>query len=519
MDRAQRDRMLADFLEGRLGEPDCEALLTELRADEEFMGSAAGELMVRRFLEQKQFPEGAFTDQVLGTLLEEQSQEDITDEVLIDLQRYRGRQRRRTWVTAGFAAAAMLALGLFLAGLFEKPVSSIVRVVAAEGVGTLNSRALESGKMIRLRRGLLELELNGGESRVVIEAPASFQVVSARHLKLESGRCFAEMETGKTGLRIETPSGDALDLGTKFAVEVNSPSEMNVHVFDGEVEVSSGQVKKRLSEGEAAAFEESGKVASLDANSDVFVHRVPNGIAMESSFLHWSFDEGSGEVVEATGTDPQVELGKGRFLTKEGETGTPEWTSGVVGSALSFDRNSWIETDHPGITGNQDRTVACWAKVPANEGEGTAPLVAWGLSHQSESQMRKSWVMLVDLFQQGSTNRYGQVRINAGKYHTTGTTNLRDGRWHHVAGVAMKGDRGTTILIYVDGELENVSRHHLSIETDTTDQKSKSVQFGRNLFSPRPLFRGSLDEVYVFDSALSGDEVRQLMNLRQPARE
>ena len=512
MNKAERDRLLAEFLEGDLSDADCQPLLDALRGDDDFQDAAARELMVKRYLQQQQFPRKAFTNQVMETLRGDGSQGDLTDDVIADLQRYRRRQRNRAWIGAVLAAAATLMLGFFLAGSFDKTVRPIVRVVAAEGVGTLNSQALESGQMIRLERGLLELELNGGESRVVIEAPASFQVVSARHLKLESGRCFAEMEEGNSGLRIETPAGDALDLGTKFAIDVRSSNEMEVHVFDGEVEVSSGEVKKRLTEGEAAAFEDSGTIAPMDANAGMFVHRVPSGIAKESSFLHWSFDEGSGDVVEANGTDSKISLGKGQFFNRDDDSASAKWASGVVGSALEFDGNTWIQTSHAGISGGRDRTVACWVKLPVDEGDETDPLIAWGLDHASKSDRGKSWQMVVTRHRQRSSNS-GKVRINVGKYNAFGTTDLRDGQWHHIAAVTMEGDLGTTILIYVDGELENVKRGSRFIETVTTDQKSKPIQFGRHLFAPKQLFRGSLDEVYLFDSALSGDEVRQVMKL------
>ena len=67
---------------------------------------------------------------------------------------------------------------------------------------------------MKLQQTILELDLSG-KARVVIEAPAAFTVVSPLHVRLDQGRCFAEMVKGTSGLRIETPSGNAFDFGTR----------------------------------------------------------------------------------------------------------------------------------------------------------------------------------------------------------------------------------------------------------------------------------------------------------------
>jgi hypothetical protein len=94
---------------------------------------------------------------------------------------------------------------------------------------------------------------------------------------------------------------------------------------------------------------------------------------------------------------------------------------------------------------------------------------------------------------------------------------LRDGQWHHVAAVAINSDYGAVILLYVDGELENVVRGNVSqpLETATEHKQSEPISFARNLNQQGRLLRGALDEVYVFETALSGDEIRQLMHAHE----
>ena len=50
-----------------------------------------------------------------------------------------------------------------------------------------------------------------------------------------------------------------------------------------------------------------------------------------------------------------------------------------------------------------------------------------------------------------------------------------------------------------------------AFETETSNVDSEPIQFGRRLFLGRQFMRGSLDEVYIIQSALSGDQIRDLM--------
>lgn len=421
-----------------------------------------------------------------------------------------------TWAL-GCSAAALIAIGLFL---FLRPpaIDSGIRIVAAEGVGTLNREALESGKEIQLHEGILELELNR-ESRVVLEAPATFQVLSSRHLFLSSGRCFAEMPKGKSGLRIETPAGEALDLGTKFAVEVSSANEMKVHVFDGAVEVSGGDARKRLTEGQGLTLTETGKSSSVSANSSLFVPRVPQALVKDTPYLHWPMDEGEGMIVRANGHDMDASPAQGSFvIDKSGQSG-PLWIKGVKKTGLAFERDSWIKTGHDGVSGDQDRTVACWVKLPAEEqSTEVAPLIAWGYYKKKDSEsLGKSWMLAVSPHKEKKRKEpYGVLRLGVRGQDTFGHTNLRDGKWHHVAAVAMSGTYGTSILLYVDGKLEKTRRGMVAegLKTSTDPKEARPIMFGRHLWARELLLRGSLDEIYLFGDALSGDEIRQLMNLQ-----
>ena len=506
MDKSSPDKKLAGWMEGELSEEESRELLAQMRNDSELRSAAAKHLIVKRLLAQQAIPSGDFTAQVLNVLRGDESPaESLTGGVIDRLQRQRRRQRR---IIRGSVAVAAAAVVLLAASLLFPPTAEIpsVRVVAAEGVGTLDFERLERGGAVELQNGILELELSG-DTRVVFEAPATFNILSPRHIRLTAGRCFAE---GGSGLRIETPSGEALDLGTRFGVEVLSPRAMEVHVFDGAVEVSDSQGATQLVEGQGLILEGTGTRKELSAQPAQFVSHVPRPVESRKPILYWGFNEESGDRVFAKGRAADAAAATGVLRSEGGPL--PAFAPGVFGTALEFDgKSQWVSTEHFGVSGDQDRTVACWVKLPGDwKNPDRAPILSWGLVDSRQSG--KGWMLSVTPFFKRHPEYFGRLRLSVGEQQVVGTTDLRDGRWHHVAAIVAGGENGPAALLYVDGKLENVTRNSIeSVETETSGQDAEPIRFGRQIFWDDLFMRGALDEVYLFDAALSGDQVRSLM--------
>jgi len=79
-----------------------------------------------------------------------------------------------------------------------------------------------------------------------------------------------------------------------------------------------------------------------------------------------------------------------------------------------------------------------------------------------------------------------------------------DGQWHHVLGV----NDGSNLLIYIDGTLRNSNFLGGSIDNSTAD-----VNIGRRDYSTSEFpFTGNIDEVAIFNSALSFPDVTTIYN-------
>jgi hypothetical protein len=104
-----------------------------------------------------------------------------------------------------------------------------------------------------------------------------------------------------------------------------------------------------------------------------------------------------------------------------------------------------------------------------------------------------------------------------------GTTDLRDNQWHHIAVVMYGGSRAsiaTNVMLYVDGKPEIVTRKtRIEINTDVLNA-GHGLWLGRNVAFPDPVrkgdpgprfFKGDVDEVFIFNAALSHEEINVLM--------
>ncbi len=80
------------------------------------------------------------------------------------------------------------------------------------------------------------------------------------------------------------------------------------------------------------------------------------GNASADLVAHWRFDESSG----TTALDSS---GNGLNGTLEGD---PQWVPGVIGGALEFDGDDYVDFGAPEVFdfGTEDFTITAWIKMP-----------------------------------------------------------------------------------------------------------------------------------------------------------
>jgi hypothetical protein len=213
---------------------------------------------------------------------------------------------------------------------------------------------------------------------------------------------------------------------------------------------------------------------------------------MEGLIGAWLFDEDSGgEAKDASGNGHDGEL-----------VGNATWEkNGRFGSALSCDGSEAyvMVPDHEDFEFAGDFTIACWFQndTPPSDHSG---LVTKGYDKPSGAGGdAKPWY-LVYFLTSGTVDLYLRDASSVNS-RALGTTPVNDGEWHHV--VAMKD--GDKVKVYVDGK-EDAAADAVDATYGENDQPLVfMVHFQRWI-------KGLMDEVAIFNRALSEDEINLIMN-------
>jgi hypothetical protein len=96
-------------------------------------------------------------------------------------------------------------------------------------------REMRSGKVLRLDRGLAEIEFDRG-ARVILQGPAGLELLSGSKARLLYGTLTARVPAQASGFTVLSPNGKVVDLGTEFGLSVSGAGSTSVRVFRGLVE-------------------------------------------------------------------------------------------------------------------------------------------------------------------------------------------------------------------------------------------------------------------------------------------
>lgn len=95
-------------------------------------------------------------------------------------------------------------------------------------------KGLQRG-LFKLDRGNAQLRLDNGVE-LSMRGPVEFDLIGLDHISLITGQVTANVPPQAIGFRIDTPDMEVVDLGTEFALKVDSSGQSRLHVLEGEVE-------------------------------------------------------------------------------------------------------------------------------------------------------------------------------------------------------------------------------------------------------------------------------------------
>ena len=171
---------------------------------------------------------------------------------------------------------------------------------------------------------------------------------------------------------------------------------------------------------------------------------------------------------------------------------------GKVGQAFSFDGNSRVTMPDTGFpSGSDPRTVVAWIKTSATPDYPYLPVIfKYGLDDWNQV-----FVIATSNWNWYNSDRTGHIVCTL--YGPGGDTRLSgvevtEGVWHHVAATY----ESDFYIIYIDG-VERAS----GSATATTTLTGVAYIGGGNIYTDR--FVGLIDEVAIYDRALSAEEIQQ----------
>jgi len=194
----------------------------------------------------------------------------------------------------------------------------------------------------------------------------------------------------------------------------------------------------------------------------------------------WKFDEGMGE----TAVDWS---GQGNHGALQGD---PQWVIGQVGGALEFDGSGDFVDCGANTVFNIDTNISvmCWIKVRRFNRNWQAVVTqgdnSWRL-HRSSNTDNIAW----------GTSGLDPTDI-------TGSINVNDEEWHHVAGVY----NGTQKILFVDGNIDASAD-----ATGSIDSSTYRVHIGENAQQTRRHWNGLIDDVRIYNKALTMEEIQEAM--------
>ncbi len=122
-----------------------------------------------------------------------------------------------------------------------RPAANVAWLVNAQdcqwaGRDQKPGRDMKAGKILRLERGLAEIEFDKG-ARVILQGPAGFELTSESAGRLLYGTLTVRVPAPARGFTVISPGGKVVDLGTEFGLSVDERGATTVlRVFTGEVE-------------------------------------------------------------------------------------------------------------------------------------------------------------------------------------------------------------------------------------------------------------------------------------------
>lgn len=218
---------------------------------------------------------------------------------------------------------------------------------------------------------------------------------------------------------------------------------------------------------------------------------------------YWDFDEGQGIVAYDGSTN-----GNNGTLTNFDFNDNSNWTTGKVAGALKFDGTNDYMAMATSVIPLGTKTISLWIK-PTFPGAGIQGTLfddnglgtgGYGNYIQATENSNVSW-----------THNKG---VGGDSNFIITSNTMSNNSWHYVTFTWDGTTNSGAVKVYIDGILNNTA----TADTTETNPTSNTLYVGvhRNPSFPQHIYTGLIDDVRIYNRALSADEIRYLYNRKGP---
>jgi hypothetical protein len=223
---------------------------------------------------------------------------------------------------------------------------------------------------------------------------------------------------------------------------------------------------------------------------------------------YWSLDEQSGTLVADSSGNSLNGTASGATII-----------DGVKGKARSFNgTNNYIEvTNNSLLNINTQITLMMWAKIDPTSTEGF--LISKRV--QSDVNCDINYDIKYGRYPSGLylILQYGTGCATGSNYALFNLTDFDDNQWHHLA-VSFVFGQPSSALWMIDGAVRAGTWTHWDGSPGGGDQipnaNSYALEIGRQLSTSPGYFKGGIDQIRIFDRALSQGEILDIYNAEKP---
>ncbi len=235
--------------------------------------------------------------------------------------------------------------------------------------------------------------------------------------------------------------------------------------------------------------------APVDVRNTIFAYNQDAGLA-SSLVAHWRLDEDAGATTFADAS------GNGHTGACSGGNCPTAGESGEHDGALLFDGgDDYVDVPHHTRLTPAALTVAAWIKADAWADEYWEGVI---VSKEDWEAASRGYSLRT-----GESGRLSFVLSIGGTWQEAlSGQEMSDGTWVHVAGTY----DGSAVKVFVNGQEKATTPYPGAITPSTYP-----LNIGRSSYATDRLFNGLVDDVRIYDRALSADEVLALSGDCSPA--